>query len=84
MCILYLFDDVNFLNIDGSFNSKFYIVNKAMELYEQLPHFSIMFGLGLGNFDKFTEIFAHNIFVTMFMEMGIVGTLLFYCSSLFN
>lgn len=77
MCILYLFDDVNFLNIDGSFNSKFYIVNKAMELYEQLPHFSIMFGLGLGNFDKFTEIFAHNIFVTMFMEMGIVGTLLF-------
>ncbi|HHQ4767844.1 TPA: O-antigen ligase family protein [Aeromonas veronii] len=76
MCILYLFDDVNFLNIDGSFNSKFYIVSKAMELYEQLPHFSIMFGLGLGNFDKFTEIFAHNIFVTMFMEMGVVGTLL--------
>lgn len=77
MCMLYFLEGVSFLSIDGSFNSKFYIVNKAMELYTQLPHFSIIFGLGLGNFDKYTEIFAHNIFVTMFMEMGVVGILLF-------
>lgn len=35
------------------------------------------FGIGMGNTSQFIGIFAHNIFVTMILEMGIVGTVLF-------
>lgn len=74
---IYLFDSFNFKEFDGSFNSKFYIISKAVELHDRLPLSSLLFGIGLGNFDKYTGIFAHNIFVTVLMEMGLVGTMAF-------
>ncbi|MEH8161482.1 O-antigen ligase family protein [Aeromonas allosaccharophila] len=79
LAYIYLFDSFSFQDFDGSFNSKFYIISKAMELYDTLPLSSLLFGVGLGNFDKYTGIFAHNIFVTVIMEMGIVGTISFLC-----
>ncbi|WP_114729092.1 O-antigen ligase family protein [Vibrio cholerae] len=74
---IYLFDDYSFQDLDGSFNSKFYIVSKAIDIYNSLPESYMWFGIGLGNFDKYTGIFAHNIFVTIFIEMGIIGSVVF-------
>lgn len=74
---VYLFENVSFIGVDGSFNSKFYLVQKAVFLYENLPFTSITFGIGLGNFEKYTGSFAHNIFLTMIVEMGFIGSLLF-------
>ncbi|MDH1314312.1 O-antigen ligase family protein [Shewanella xiamenensis] len=74
----FYFSNSNLLsNVDGSFNSKFYIVKQAFLLYSELSMQSLLFGVGLGNFDKYTDIFAHSIFVTMIIEMGVVGTFLF-------
>lgn len=77
MAVMYIMQGESFVGIDGSFNSKFYIVNKAMTFYQTLPIVVKMFGIGLGNTEQFINIFAHNIYVTMILEMGIVGVLLF-------
>ncbi|MHA6612411.1 O-antigen ligase family protein [Photobacterium damselae] len=74
---LYVFDSFSFLNIDGSFNSKFYIVDVAIFIYEKLNFWSLLFGIGLGNFSNYTNIFAHNIFVTIIIEFGLIGFSLF-------
>lgn len=87
MSIEYIFFSGNYQSIDGSFNSKFYIVKEAFHLYSTLPIENKLFGIGLGNTDLFLNIFAHNIFVTMFLEFGIIGSLLFIIFiiySLFN
>ncbi|MGL4448213.1 MAG: O-antigen ligase family protein [Aeromonas sp.] len=77
LCYLYLFEIMDFVKYDGSFNSKFYIVRRAMELIEELPTIPRLFGVGFGNFNTYTGIFAHNIFVTVVIEMGFVGCISF-------
>lgn len=67
----------NFADIDGSFNSKFSIINNAIELYTNLPHFLKLTGIGLANFYNYGGIFAHNIGVTLVFEFGIIGIILF-------
>lgn len=84
MTYVYLFDSFSFQGFDGSFNSKFYIVSQALALYDRLPLSSFLFGVGLGNFDKYTGIFAHNIFVTVLMEMGVVGAIAFLCFIIYS
>ncbi|WP_115102333.1 O-antigen ligase family protein [Hafnia alvei] len=77
MIVRYVVDKSSFSNIDGSFNSKFYIVNRAIDFYSTQPLSVHLFGIGLGNTEQLLGIFAHNIFVTMIIELGFVGSLLF-------
>ncbi|SPW30950.1 Lipid A core - O-antigen ligase and related enzymes [Edwardsiella tarda] len=77
MSYAYFWDWISYSNIDGSFNSKFYIVDQAIKLYKNMSFESIIFGIGFGNFYNYMGIFAHNIFVTMFIEMGVLGSLAF-------
>lgn len=65
---------VSFVEYDGSFNSKFNIIYSAMNYY--LEEFGVrekLFGIGLGNTQYVLGIFAHNIFVTFALELGLVG-----------
>ncbi|HCT9024699.1 hypothetical protein [Proteus mirabilis] len=84
MSIEYMFFSGNYQSIDGSLNSKFYIIKEAFYLYDILPIENKLFGIGLGNTDLFLNIFAHNIFVTMFLEFGIIGSILFIIFILYS
>lgn len=84
MTISYLFEGSSYSSIDGSFNSKFYIINKALEYYQTQTLFTHFFGIGLGNTEQVIGIFAHNIYVTFVMEYGIVGTFLFLLYLIFS
>ncbi|MFY3768925.1 hypothetical protein AHYW_004190 [Providencia manganoxydans] len=77
MLYQYLYLDVNFRDLDGSFNSKFYIFSIAENLYSSLPYTLKFFGIGMGNTEFYLKIFAHNIYVTFFLEFGIIGSFLF-------
>lgn len=77
MAIEYIYQAESFASIDGSFNSKFYIINQAVAFYETRPFIVHLFGIGLGNTAQFLGIFAHNMYVTLVLEMGWVGTSLF-------
>ncbi|GLG83489.1 hypothetical protein [Acinetobacter calcoaceticus] len=67
----------NFADIDGSFNSKFSIINNAIDIYTGLPFFLKLTGIGLANFVNYGGIFAHNIGVTLVFEFGYIGIALF-------
>ncbi|HCB3268873.1 TPA: O-antigen ligase family protein, partial [Citrobacter amalonaticus] len=77
MAVEYIYQSESFSDIDGSFNSKFYIINQALALYDKLPFMVHLFGIGLGNTSQFLGIFAHNMYVTLILEMGWFGTTLF-------
>ncbi|MBQ0215668.1 hypothetical protein KAH51_19825, partial [Proteus vulgaris] len=77
MSLSYIFSDSNYQFIDGSLNSKFYIVEKAFIIYSEIPIENKLFGIGLGNTELFLNIFAHNILVTMLLEFGLIGSFLF-------
>lgn len=64
----------NFVDIDGSFNSKFYIISVALDNYGSLSFINKMFGIGMANFPYFSDgIFAHNLLVTLVYEFGLWG-----------
>lgn len=77
MLYQYLYLDINYRDLDGSFNSKFYIFSIADNLYSTLPYSLKIFGIGLGNTELYLQIFAHNIYVTFFLEFGAIGSFLF-------
>lgn len=69
----------NFSNIDGSFNSKFYLMGLALENYTNLSFWNKFFGIGLGNFPFYSDgLFAHNILITFFYEFGLWGIFCFF------
>lgn len=74
---LYFNDRSALLEIDGSLNSKFYIAELIIDEYNKLPLLSKVFGIGLGNSKNIIGIFAHNIILTFFFELGAIGSLLF-------
>lgn len=64
----------SFSNIDGSFNSKFYLISVAIDNYSNLSNLNKIFGIGLANFPYFSDgLFAHNIVITFFYEFGFWG-----------
>lgn len=68
----------SYVDVDGSFNSKFYLISVAIDNYDSVPLVNKIFGIGLSNFLYYSGgIFAHNIFITLFYEFGILGTLMF-------
>lgn len=68
----------SFVGIDGSFNSKFYLISVAVDNYADLPLVIKVFGIGMANFPYFSDgIFAHNMLITLFYEFGYFGILFF-------
>ena len=69
----------DFISLDPSFNSKFALINIAIENYDKLPLVNKFFGIGLNNFSYYSEgVFAHNFFITFFYEFGFLGIFLFF------
>lgn len=77
MVLIYLSGE-SFVGIDGSFNSKFYLISVAIDNYAELPLINKFFGIGMANFPYFSDgIFAHNMLITLFYEFGYFGILFF-------
>lgn len=69
----------DFMGLDPSFNSKFALINVAIENYDKLPLINKFFGIGLNNFSYYSNgMFAHNFFITFFYEFGYIGIFLFF------
>ncbi|MEQ1324321.1 hypothetical protein [Acinetobacter soli] len=65
-------------DVDGSFNSKFYLISLAIDNYKYIPFVNKIFGIGLNNFLYYSDgIFAHNMFITLVYEFGVLGTVMF-------
>lgn len=75
----------SYTDVDGSFNSKFYLISVAIDNYTKLPVINKFFGIGLNNFSYYSDgRFAHNIFITFIYEFGYLGFIgfilfVFYC-----
>jgi len=68
----------SFVDVDGSFNTKFYFISIAINDYPLVPLVNKIFGIGLNNFFYYSDgFFAHNIFVTFLYEFGLLGFLIF-------
>jgi len=68
----------SFVDVDGSFNTKFYFISIAINDYPLVPLVNKIFGIGLNNFFYYSDgFFAHNIFVTFLYEFGFLGFLIF-------
>ncbi|PHM47216.1 hypothetical protein [Xenorhabdus miraniensis] len=68
---------INEFNTDLSFNSKFYIINAAVNNIENSSLLNIFFGYGLGNSINIIGIGAHNLLLTILLEMGLTFFILF-------
>lgn len=69
---------------DVSFNSKFMILYLAIDFLQSIPLTSIFTGIGMGNTFSFIGIGAHNLFVTLTLETGLIGLVLFLVSIYFS
>ncbi|MBP2654430.1 MAG: hypothetical protein H6Q73_1999 [Firmicutes bacterium] len=70
---MYLFTSIN----DGSLTSKFYILQEASNYFSNADLTTILFGVGQNRSEKVLGIYAHNIFLVLAIEIGIIGLLLF-------
>ncbi|EHX2146157.1 hypothetical protein K3R08_004003 [Escherichia albertii] len=62
---------------DPSFLSKFYIVELTVKYLSHASTLDILFGIGFGNAINVLGMGAHNIFIAIFIENGLIGTLLY-------
>lgn len=69
---------------DESFNSKFMILYLANDFLKSIPISSIFFGIGMGNTFSFIGIGAHNLLVTLTLETGLFGLILFMTSMYYS
>ncbi|WP_160317709.1 hypothetical protein [Pseudobacteroides cellulosolvens] len=60
---------------DGSFVSKFYIIEKTFDFYKNASVTNILFGVGFGNTVQYFGIGAHNFIIAFLIESGVVGLL---------
>lgn len=65
----------SFLFEDGSFRTKFYIIDLFMNTYPTLSLENKLFGVGLGNSFEHLGIGAHSVIVVYGFELGWIGTL---------
>lgn len=74
--LMFYLNGNSYVEVDGSFNSKFYIIAKGLDVYfNEFDTINKLFGIGIGNFKNISGIFAHNIFITFLLEFGLFGTL---------
>lgn len=68
----------NYILNDGSFYSKFYIVDRSIEfLSNEATINQILFGVGVGNTAQVLGIGGHNILITYLIETGIIGLMMY-------
>ncbi|WP_262734782.1 O-antigen ligase family protein [Acinetobacter ursingii] len=76
--IFYLLLNISVLT-DGSFNSKFFIINSAIEYTKShFVLFDYIFGVGLSHSFDLIDIGAHNIFVVLLFETGVLGFISYF------
>lgn len=68
----------NFSDLDGSFNARFYILQKIYDVYTSLQLEQRIFGIGVGNTEEYIGIFAHNIVGTLILEFGWFGVFVIF------
>lgn len=62
--------------LDGSFQSKFLIIDLLLNKLTDLSFYEILFGIGIGNSEEFLGIFPHIFLFTWFLETGVLGVIL--------
>jgi hypothetical protein len=65
------------LSHDESFSTKFLILSLAFDFLNNVPVSTILFGVGMGNATNFIGIGAHNIIITLLLETGLTGLIIF-------
>ncbi|MFQ0834064.1 hypothetical protein [Citrobacter gillenii] len=65
-------------SIDASFLSKFHILDLTIKYLGRADIWHILFGIGFGNAINAIGMGAHNIFVALLIENGILGVLLYF------
>lgn len=65
------------IKVDNSFLSKFSILNIFITEINNTDITQLLFGWGLDNTREQWNIAAHNIFITLICETGLIGTILF-------
>lgn len=64
-----------FLN-DASFSTKIDIIRNTVLYINNANVSDFLFGVGFGNAQEYISIWAHNYFVTYFIETGVIGLIL--------
>lgn len=72
ICIFY-----NLYNTDLSFQSKFYIFEIAIKAFKAFSNYYKIVGIGFSDWQEILGIYTHNIFITYFIQTGIIGLVLF-------
>ncbi|HBC6021908.1 TPA: hypothetical protein KEW63_002429 [Proteus mirabilis] len=75
IAIVILYLSLNILFEDGSFRSKFYIIDLFIKNFPTLPLQNKLLGIGLGNSFEKIGIGAHTVIIVYCFELGIIGTL---------
>lgn len=68
---------VDYFSADVSFGSKFKILHLALDYLDKSTLVDFIFGVGLGNAESVIGMGAHNVFVSLFIEAGVIGLALF-------
>lgn len=68
---------ISILLKDGSFRSKFYIIEHAIKHLKDSSLTQFLFGVGFGKTYDYIGIGAHNILVAYILESGLIGLILF-------
>lgn len=63
-------------DFDGSFASKFHIINQTIKFIKDASLVQILFGVGFGNAVEVLNIGSHNLFVAFLVESGFIGLVL--------
>lgn len=64
-------------SVDASFLSKFHIIDLTINYLGAADIWSVLFGIGFGNAINAIGMGAHNIFIALLIENGVLGVLLY-------
>jgi hypothetical protein len=73
---LYLANDDSLTQVDRSFATKFFILERMVAIHRDADLLQKLFGIGLANTQFWIDIAAHNIIATSILEFGYAGSLL--------
>ena len=69
---------VLYIQTDGSFASKFDVLDRMVEHLRQASGGEVLFGVGAGLAREAIGMGGHNILVTYLLELGVLGSLFFF------
>jgi hypothetical protein len=79
LAMIYYETIYGFLTNDGSAQSKLTLFEWLTEYYRRQEPIALLFGNGLGSSESVMGMFGHNILVTLYLDLGLVGLL--FCVS---